>query len=57
MLTSVLWWTLKSVLHQTLQEIEEENMGKEYILLRSPRARRIGDVTEEKQTAVDEGFQ
>ena len=57
MLTSVLSWTLKSVLHQTLQEIEQENMGKEYILLRLPRFSGVADVTKEKQTAVDEGFQ
>lgn len=35
----------------------KKNLGKEYILLRLPRARGIGDVTEEKQTAADEGVQ
>lgn len=32
-------------------------MGKEYILLRLPRSSGIGDVSKEKQTAVDEDFQ
>lgn len=37
--------------------MEEENMRKEYILLRLPGFRATGDVSKEKQTAVDEGFQ
>lgn len=40
-----------------LQELEQENMGKKHILLRLSKERGIGDIAEEKHTAVDEGVQ